>query len=76
MPPSRASAIASRASVTVSIAAETSGMLERDRAASAASRSTTSFGSTCRLGRHEQDVVEGEPFLRELVLRVTQVMRS
>ena len=45
IPPSRASAIASRASVTVSIAAETTGMLISIERVSRA-RVETSFGST------------------------------
>ena len=46
MPPSRASAIARRASVTVSIAAETIGMLSSIERVSRV-RVETSFGSTC-----------------------------
>ena len=62
MPPSRASAIASRASVTVSIAAETSGMLERDRAREPR-RGRDVVRQHRRLGRDEQHVVEGQPLL-------------
>ena len=65
MPPSRASAIARRASVTVSIAAEMTGMRELDRP-----RQPRAGGDVvrqhARLGRHEQDVVEREAFLGEL----------
>ena len=60
IPPSRASAIASRASVTVSIAAETTGMLHLDRARQPGARRDV-VREHARLGRHEQDVVEGEP---------------
>ena len=67
IPPSRASAIASRASVTVSIAAETIGI------SSAIVRVSLRRGAHVvrqhgRLGRHEQDVVEGEAFPAELLL--------
>ena len=67
MPPSRASAIARRASVTVSIAAETTGMFS---AIVGVSRVTveTSFGRTCDSAGSEEDVVEREPFLAELPL--------
>ena len=52
------------ASVTVSIAAETSGM--RSAMSRVSRRATsTSFGRTADC-RHEQDVVEGQAFLREL----------
>ena len=66
-PPARASAIASRASVTVSIAAEISGMFSE---IDGVSRVTveTSFGRTLRLRRDEEHVVEGEPLLAELPL--------
>ena len=65
MPPSRASAIASRASVTVSIAAETTGMLSSIvRGQPRAGRDVVR--QDARLGRHEQHVVEGEAFLGEL----------
>ena len=67
-PPSRASAIASRASVTVSIAAETIGIASGIVAASAASRRDV-VREHCGLGRDEQDVVERQPFLRELLLQ-------
>ena len=65
IPPSRASAIARRASVTVSIAAETIGI------SSAIVRRQPRRGRDVvrqhvRLGRHEEHVVEGEPLLREL----------
>ena len=49
--------------------------LERDRAGQAACRDDV-VGEHGRLGRHEQDVVEGEAFLRELVPQVTQVGRA
>ena len=62
MPPSRASAIAIRASVTVSIAAETTGTSSAIVRVSRVAVET-SFGSTRRLGRHEQHVVEGEALL-------------
>ena len=42
--------------------------LERDRPRQPGARCATSFGSTGRLGRHEQDVVEGEAFAAELLL--------
>ena len=49
--------------------------LERDRARQAG-RGGDVVREDGRLGRDEQDVVEGEAFLRELVLQVTQVLRS
>ncbi len=67
MPPSRASAIARRASVTVSIAADTSGIVSgivRVRRVSV----ETSLGRMSRVGRHEQHVVEREPLGAELLL--------
>ena len=67
MPPSRASAIASRASVTVSIAADTSGissvMLRVIRVAV-----DTSLGRTRDSAGNEQHVVECQAFLGELLL--------
>ena len=66
IPPSRASAIAMRASVTVSIAAETTGDLERDRARQPR-RGRDVVRQHRRLGRDEQDVVERQPLLRELL---------
>ena len=68
IPPSRASAIAMRASVTVSIAAETTGTLSAIVRVSRVAVET-SFGSTRRLGRDEQHVVEREPLLAELLGR-------
>ena len=65
MPPSRASAIASRASVTVSIAAETIGNAQLDRPRQPRSRRDV-VRQHPRLGGDEQHVVEREPFLREL----------
>ena len=68
MPPSRASAIAMRASVTVSMAAETIGIssaIVRVRRVVV----DTSPGKTVGLGGNEQDVVEGETFLGELPLQ-------
>ena len=64
MPPSRASAIAMRASVTVSIAAEQIGI------ASSMPRGEARAGRDLvrkhrRLGRNEQDVVERQTFLGE-----------
>ena len=46
--------------------------LERDRARQPTGRRDV-VREDCGLGRHEQDVVEGEAFLRELVLAVSQV---
>ena len=66
MPPSRASAIAMRASVTVSIAAETIGISSAIVRVSRVAVET-SFGSTDDSAGHEQDVVERQPFLRELL---------
>ena len=65
MPPSRASAIASRDSVTVSIAAETIGIASSIRGVSrVASRDLAR--EHVRGGRLEQHVVEGEALAREL----------
>ena len=65
MPPSRASAIASRASVTVSIAAETIGISSAIvRVSRVAVRDVVRQHR--RLGRDEQDVVEGQALLAEL----------
>ena len=58
-------AMASGASVTVSIAADTIGMLERDLRREARGRAHLA-GQDVGLGRQEQDVVEREPFLGEL----------
>ena len=74
MPPSRASAIASRASVTVSIAAETSGMLSSIERVSRV-RGRDVVRQHARLGRDEQDVVEGEPLLGELPVQVEQPLQ-
>jgi hypothetical protein len=49
--------------------------LERDRARQARGRDDV-VREDRRLGRDEQDVVEGEAFLRELVPRIAQVRRS
>ena len=75
IPPSRASAIASRASVTVSIAAETIG-ISSSIVARQPGRGRDVVREHRRLGRHEQDVVEGEALLRELLLALDQVRRS
>ena len=66
MPPSRASAIAIRASVTVSIAAETIGSSSAIVRVSRVAVET-SFGSTADSAGHEQHVVEGDALLRELL---------
>ena len=69
IPPSRASAIASRASVTVSIAAETTGI---SRAIVRVSRVEVIdvVRQDRRLGRNEQHVIEGQAFLAELAVAV------
>ena len=71
IPPSRASAIARRASVTVSIAAETIGisivMLARQPRCG---RDVVREDS--RLGRDEQDVVERQPLFPELPVELEQ----
>ena len=59
MPPCCAIAIASRDSVTVSIAALTSGTFSRMFRVSCVLTSTC-VGSTVGVPRHEQDVVEGQ----------------
>ena len=61
MPPSCAMVMARRASVTVSMAAESSGTFRRMRRVSWVQRST-SRGENFRVGRDQQDVVEGESF--------------
>ncbi len=53
--------------MTVSIAAETTGIASSISRVSRV-RVETSFGQHLGLGRHEQDVVEGKPFPRELVV--------
>ena len=65
MPPARARAMARRASVTVSIAAETIGMASSMRGVSRV-RVRTSSGTTDGRGRHQQHVVEGQALLGEL----------
>ena len=67
MPPSRASAIASRASVTVSIAADTIGISSAIVARQARRRAHV-VRQHGRLGGHEQDVVEGEALTAELLV--------
>ena len=68
MPPSRARPMAVRASVTVSIAAETIGI-----SSSIVPRQARAGGDVARkhprLGGHEEHVVEGESFLGELALQ-------
>ena len=71
MPPSCAMAIASRASVTVSMAAETNGRFSRIPRVSRVERST-SRGQDVRVGGYEQDVVEGECFLDDAHRRVSR----
>ena len=71
MPPSRASAIARRASVTVSIAAETIGIASSiERVRRAARRDVVR--QDVRLGRDEEHVVEGEPLATELPVELQQ----
>ena len=71
MPPSRASAIARRASVTVSIAAETIGIASSiERRQPGARRDVVR--QDVRLGRDEEHVVEGEPLLAELPVELQQ----
>ena len=65
MPPSRASAIASRASVTVSIAADDDRNAQLDRARQPRARRDV-VREHARLGRDEEHVVEREAFLGEL----------
>ena len=59
MPPARAIAMAMSASVTVSMAAETSGMLREMRAGEAAGGRDLARMHR-RVSRHQEDVVEGE----------------
>ena len=71
IPPSRASAIASRASVTVSIAAETIGILSvMPRVRLGCSRDFVR--EDARLGRDEQDVVERQPFFPEFPVELEE----
>ena len=65
-PPSRASAIARRASVTVSIAAETTGTSKDDRPGQPGCGGDIVRENT-RLGRHEENVIERQPFLRKFL---------
>ena len=65
MPPCRAIAMASGASVTVSIAADTIGMFSWIFGVSARCGADL-VGQHVGLGRQQQDVVEREPFLGEL----------
>ena len=67
IPPSRASAIASRASVTVSIAAETIGIASAI-APRQPRRGRDVVREDVRLGGLEQHVVERQPLFRELAL--------
>ena len=71
IPPSRASAIARRASVTVSIAAETIGISRSsERVSLRAGRDVVR--EDVRLGRDEEHVVEGEPLAAELPVELQQ----
>ena len=72
-PPSRASAIAIRASVTVSMAAERTGMASEIDFVSRVAVLTVA-GSTVGLGGNEQDVVEGQTETDEF-LRVGRAHR-
>jgi hypothetical protein len=58
MPPSWASAMASRLSVTVSMAADTSGRLSSMLRVRRVFRSWTSRGMNGGMGREEEDIVE------------------
>ena len=62
MPPSRAMAMASRASVTVSMAAETSGIFSCDLPGQFGVEADL-VGQHPGMGGDEQDVVEGQGFL-------------
>ena len=73
MPPSRASAIARRASVTVSIAAETSGISSVIDAREPR-RGRNVVRKDARLGGNEQHVVERQPFLGELLLERKELL--
>ena len=64
MPPSWAMVIARRASVTVSMAAETTGILSRIWRVSWLDKRDFAR-QHIRVGRHQQDVVEGECFLED-----------
>ena len=59
MPPWRASAIAIRASVTVSIALETIGILRRDVAGQTGGSGYLA-GDQIRLSRNQENVIEGQ----------------
>ena len=64
MPPSWAMVIARRASVTVSMAADSSGTFSRMRARDAGGKVDLAW-QNFRVGRDEEDVVEGESFFED-----------
>ena len=68
IPPSRAMVIAIRLSVTVSMAAEMSGMASSIRLVRRVRRSVLA-GQHRRAARHQQHVVEGEPLAHEAGVR-------
>ena len=71
IPPSRAIAMARRASVTVSIAAETIGIARSIEGVRRVARRDV-VRQDVRLGRDEEHVVEGEPLAAELPVELQQ----